>query len=75
MQRYSLPGETHELVSVIRAKDGNLSIPLYVSSETTTTKEDAAEYRANGLPTALSAWLESSAAIRQSLADLLFAAK
>jgi type I restriction enzyme M protein len=33
--------------------------------------EHAAEYRANGLPCALSAWLESSAAVRQSLQTLL----
>ena len=67
-----VPGFTC-VVSVedIRAKDGNLSLPLYVSSETATTKEDAAEYRTNGLPAALSAWLESSTAVRQSLQTLL----
>jgi len=71
-----VPGFTRVVpVEDIRAKDGNLSIPLYISYETATTKEDAAEYRTNGLPFALSAWLESSAAVRQSLADLLFAAK
>ena len=67
-----VPGFTRVVpIEDIRAKDGNLSIPLYVSSETPTTKEDAAEYRANGLPAALSAWLESSAAVRQSLQTLL----
>jgi len=72
----AVPGFTCVVpVEDIRAKDGNLSIPLYVSSETTTTKEDAAEYRANGLPSALSAWLESSAAVRHSLEALLSAAK
>jgi len=58
-------------IDQIRAKDGNLSIPLYVSGETATAKEDAAEYRANGLPDALSAWLESSATVRKSLDALL----
>jgi type I restriction enzyme M protein len=58
----------------IRPKDGNLSIPLYVTGETT-MKEDAAEYRANGLPAALSTWLESSAALRCSLEALLSAGK
>jgi type I restriction-modification system DNA methylase subunit len=34
----------------IRAKDGNLSIPLYVAPQATETHEERADYAANGLP-------------------------
>lgn len=55
----------------IRAKDGNLSIPLYVAPQTLGTREERAVYAANGLPDALSTWLESSNQVRQALKDLL----
>ncbi len=58
-------------IEEIRAKEGNLSIPLYVGSETSTVREDSAEYRSNGLPEVLSAWLQSAAAVRHSLQYLL----
>lgn len=66
------PGFTRVVpIEEIRAKDGNLSIPLYVGSEPSVVREDAAEYRTNGLPDALSAWLQSAAAVRNSLQYLL----
>lgn len=55
----------------IRAKDGNLSIPLYVTPQATETHEERADYAANGLPDAISAWLESSQRVRVALNDLL----
>jgi len=58
-------------IEEIRAKEGNLSIPLYVSGESSVVREEAADYGTNSLPSALSGWLESSAAVRQSLGALL----
>ena len=55
----------------VRAKDGNLSIPLYVAPQTLGTREERADYAANGLPDALSAWLESSQQVRAALNGLL----
>ena len=55
----------------IRAKDGNLSIPLYVTPQTLGTREERADYAANGLPDALSAWLASSQQVRAALNGLL----
>ena len=54
----------------IRARDSNLSIPLYVASAATAGQGGSVS-STNGLPDALSAWLASAAAIRQSLAELL----
>jgi len=55
----------------IRAKDGNLSIPLYVAPQATEVREERAGYAAGGLPGAISAWLESSQQVRQSLSVLM----
>ena len=64
----------------IRAKDGNLSIPLYVtgSSYVMEVRDEAAiPYALNGtngsdrLTEALSAWLESSRKVRESLSSIL----
>jgi type I restriction enzyme M protein len=55
----------------IRVKEGNLSIPLYVGPRTTEAREERADYAANGLPDAISAWLDSSRQVRQSLEALL----
>jgi type I restriction-modification system DNA methylase subunit len=55
----------------IRAKDSNLSIPLYVAPQALGTNEERANYAANGLPDALSAWLASSQQVRAALNDLL----
>jgi type I restriction enzyme M protein len=68
------PGFTRVVsIEEIRAKEENLSIPLYVGGESSVVREDAAEYRTNGLPSALTAWLESSSAVRHSLDSLLSA--
>ena len=56
----------------IRAKDGNLSIPLYVASAT--NRESNTRATAPGGPdlsTALGCWLESSAQVRSSLRELM----
>lgn len=58
-------------IEEIRAKEGNLSIPLYVSNEGAVVREDAAEYRSDVLPEALSKWLESSHNMRKLLKNLL----
>jgi type I restriction enzyme M protein len=55
----------------IRAKDGNLSIPRYVAPQSFGTREERADYAANGLPDAVSAWLESSQQVRAALNGLL----
>lgn len=57
----------------IRAKEGNLSIPLYVGTQQASAHEDAASYSTNAdaLPVALADWLESSSAVRRSLNSLL----
>ena len=55
----------------IRAKDGNLSIPLYVAASASEAREERAGYEANGLPAALQAWLESSQQVRTVFNDLM----
>jgi len=55
----------------IRAKDANLSIPLYVAPAVDTVQEDPSRYGTGTLADALSAWLESSQQVRQAL-DALF---
>ena len=55
----------------IRAKDGNLSIPLYVGSEASVMREDRPEYGTDALPKALEGWLASSKVVRKSLTALL----
>jgi type I restriction-modification system DNA methylase subunit len=55
----------------IRAKDGNLSIPLYVSTQVSEAREESADYAVNGLPGAISAWLKSSVQVREALGHLL----
>ena len=53
----------------IRAKNGNLSIPLYIAPASTdsTSKSNAAGTAKTDLAGAISAWLESSANIRRAL--------
>jgi len=63
----------------IRAKDGNLSIPLYLtgSSSVAEIREASATYRVNSesgsdqMTEALAAWLESSRRVRESIMDIL----
>jgi type I restriction enzyme M protein len=54
----------------ILEKDGNLSIPLYVSAETTQTSDDNAAAQATALPEALGAWLKSSSDLHKRLGNL-----
>ena len=54
----------------VRAKDGNLSIPLYVAP-VSAVRQDEAGYRVGGLDQALEGWLESARKVRSSLASLL----
>ena len=66
------PGFTRVVsMEEIRAKDGNLSIPLYVGGETQAQTDAAAESATTALPDALKGWLESSDALRDSLQTLL----
>lgn len=59
----------------IRAKGGNLSIPLYVAqpvlSAGLAVREDQAAYRTGGLPQALDAWLASRKTLAESLSAIL----
>ena len=65
------PGFTRLVpIEEIRAKEGNLSIPLYVGGETRAQTGTAAETATTALPDALHAWLESSQQVRKSLAVL-----
>jgi type I restriction enzyme M protein len=54
----------------IRAKDGNLSIPLYVASGNDQPETKVRSVGSN-LEDSLSAWLQSSCAMRESLSELL----
>ena len=70
------PGFTRVVpIEEIRAKEGNLSIPLYVGGETQAQTDAATESATTALPDALAGWMESSAAVRQSLERLLVAKK
>ena len=65
------PGFTRVVpIEEIRAKEGNLSIPLYVGGETQAQTDAATESATTALPDALVGWLKSSAAVRQSLQTL-----
>jgi len=68
------PGFTRVVpIEEIRAKEGNLSIPLYVGGETQAQTDAATETAATALPDALTGWLESSRKVRDSLQTLLTA--
>jgi type I restriction enzyme M protein len=54
----------------IRAKDANLSIPLYVAPAPKAEQERAG-YEVNGLDKALTEWLERSRRLRVSLRGLI----
>ena len=59
------PGFTRVVsMEEIRAKDGNLSIPLYVGSETQAQTDAAAESATTALQGSLASWLKSAAAVR-----------
>ena len=66
------PGFTRVVpMEEIRAKYVNLSIPLYVGGETQAQTDAATETATTALPDAITAWLESSVGVRQSLHSLL----
>lgn len=66
------PGFTRVVpIEEIRAKEGNLSIPLYVGGETQAQTDAAAESATTALPDALAGWLESSTDLSSALAKLL----
>ena len=54
----------------IRSKDGNLSIPLYVESETNAQRDEAVDAATTALPVALAGWINSSRDVRSSLTAL-----
>jgi type I restriction enzyme M protein len=57
-------------IEEIRAKDGNLSIPLYVANESPVQHDAVTGTVQTSLPDALQQWLNSSAELRQALATL-----
>ena len=66
------PGFTRAVpLDEIRAKDGNLSIPLYVSAESPESARGETESALPELPQAIGDWLESSRSVRKSLEQLL----
>ena len=54
----------------IRSKNGNLSIPLYVETETNAQRDEAADTATTALPLALAGWIKSSLDVRSSLTAL-----
>jgi type I restriction enzyme M protein len=65
------PGFTRVVpIEEIRAKEGNLSIPLYVGTQTQAQTNTATEAAISALPDALAVWLASSKKIRTSLETL-----
>jgi type I restriction enzyme M protein len=66
------PGFTSVVpIEEIRAKEGNLSIPLYVGGETQAQTDAATKTATTALPYTLAAWLRSSAAVRHSLGSFV----
>ncbi len=66
------PGFTRVVpIEEIRAKEGNLSIPLYVGGETQAQTDAAAETATTALTDALGRWLASSHANRKTLSELI----
>lgn len=66
------PGFTRVVpIEEIRAKEGNLSIPLYVGGESQAKTDAAAETATTALPDKLAAWLKSSATVRRSLGTVV----
>ena len=65
------PGFTRVVpIEEIRAKEGNLSIPLYVGGETQAQSDATSATSTTALPDALAAWLESSTGLRMILCKL-----
>jgi type I restriction enzyme M protein len=65
------PGFTRVVpIEEIRAKEGNLSIPLYVGGETQAQTDATSETATTALPNALAGWLKSSNEVRSTLAKL-----
>ncbi len=58
-------------IEEIRAKDGNLSIPLWVANDTRPPKPSPSGGTEGDLPEVLSAWMQSSKDVRKALASLL----
>ncbi len=58
-------------IEEIRAKEGNLSIPLYVGGESRAKFDGATKTADTALPEALTRWLETSAEVSRSLRSLL----
>ncbi|XZE20674.1 type I restriction-modification system subunit M [Pirellulaceae bacterium SH449] len=58
-------------IEEIRAKEGNLSIPLYVGGETQTQADAVAATATTALPNALAGWLQSSIEVRRAIDKLL----
>jgi restriction endonuclease S subunit len=54
----------------IRSKDGNLSIPLYVETETNAKRDEGVDSATTALPVALAGWISSSRGVRSSLTAL-----
>lgn len=71
------PGFTHvATLEEIRAKDGNLSIPLYVAPAANGASDtNSAPVAATDIAASLSHWLKSSIVMRQSLESLGIAIK
>jgi type I restriction enzyme M protein len=66
------PGFTRIVpIEEIRAKEVNLSIPLYVGGETQAQMYAATELATTALPDALAGWFKSSKQVRHELACLL----
>ena len=66
------PGFTRVVpIEEIRAKEGNLSIPLYVGGVTQGQTDAAAQSATTALPVALEGWLDSSNDVRLALGSLL----
>ncbi|SKA90252.1 N-6 DNA Methylase [Prosthecobacter debontii] len=65
------PGFTRAVpIEEIRAKEGNLSIPLYVGGETHVQTDGAGESATAALPDVISAWIESAVTARRALNNL-----
>lgn len=66
------PGFTRAVpLEEIRAKEENLSVPLYIDEETIAKTYAAAETATTALPDALSYWHESAQDVQAVLEDLV----